>query len=75
MGEGVHHVAGVGAARELGWAHECAREVVGVLVAREVAGVQQGKMKNEGLDHNKCTVSLTYPPVFHSPTFAYRHQC
>ena len=35
----VYLVAEVGAARELGWAREWAREVAGVLVAREVAGV------------------------------------
>ena len=39
MGAGVCPVAEVGAAHELGWARECAREVAGVLVAREVAGV------------------------------------
>ena len=44
----VYPVAEVGVARELGWA----REVAGVLVACEVAGVWQWKMKNEGLDHN-----------------------
>ena len=48
----VYLVAEVWAARELGWARECAREVAGVLVAHEVAGVLAGKMKNEGLDHN-----------------------
>ena len=35
----VYPVAEVGAAHELGWAHECAREVAGVLVACGVAGV------------------------------------
>ena len=54
MEEGVHPVAEVGAAHELGWARECACEVAGVLVAREMAGVWQGKMKNEGLDHNNA---------------------
>ena len=39
MGGGVHPVAEVGAAHELGLACEWAREVAGVLVAREVAGV------------------------------------
>ena len=52
MGEEVHFVAEVGAACELGWARECACGVAGVLVAHEVAGVWQVKMKNEGLDHN-----------------------
>ena len=51
-------MAEVGAARELG----LAREVVGVLVAREVAGVlwvwQEWKMKNEGLDHNNYATKL-----------------
>ena len=54
----VYLVAEVGAARKLGWARECARGVAGVLVAREVAGVMAGKMKNEGLDHNTMS-SLT----------------
>ena len=52
MGEEVYLVAGVGVAHELEWAHEYAREVAGVLGARGVVGVWQGKMKNEGLDHN-----------------------
>ena len=38
-GEEVYPVAEVGAAHELGLARECAREVAGVLVVREVAGV------------------------------------
>ena len=63
MGGGVHPVAEVGAARELGWACECACEVAGVLVAREVAGVMAGKMKNEGLDHN--TISRMDQTPFH----------
>ena len=55
MEEGVYPVAEVGAARKLGWA----REVAGVLVACEVVGVLAGKMKNEGLDHNRYPFHLT----------------